>query len=73
MTFPHCYLSFKMDSIAGVLFFQLTQHILFTAGSRNICVTFGLTTSNHIPPLLLFYWLVGHESATCYCFVFVAQ
>lgn len=50
MTFPRCYLSFKMDSIAGVLFFQLTQHVLFTAGSRNIYVTFGLTTSNHIPP-----------------------
>lgn len=41
MTFPHHWLSFKMDSIAGVGFFQLTQHVLFTAGSRNICVTWS--------------------------------
>jgi len=33
MTFAHRYLSFKMDNIAGVLYFQLTQHVLFTAGS----------------------------------------
>lgn len=61
MTFPRCYLSFKMDSIAGVLFFQLTQHVLFTAGSRNIYVTFGLTTSNHIPPLFCFIALLVME------------
>lgn len=60
MTFPHHYLSFKMDSIA-FFFFQLTQHVLFTAGSRNICVTFGLTTSNHIPPLFCFIGLLAME------------
>lgn len=58
MTFLHCYLSFKMDSVAGMLFFQLTWHVLFTAGRRNIYVPFGLSTSNHIPcPRLFFYFI----------------
>lgn len=58
MTFLHRWLSFKMDSIAGVGFFSSWHSMFYLLQEAEISVSLGLTTLNHVPPtfVLLACW-----------------